>query len=235
MVLGGLLFQLSTKTLCFSELGLIYFGNVFFYAFVGNKIGSVARLEGSSAKWAAKNAMLLSGILLVNQIFIYLLVEFSFKVAFGCSAAHAWMSEIQTNHILPHVFIYAGIVFFHNYKAEKESAYEDEVSDDFIILKQNGKVVKVMHTEIVFVKSDNNAVTIHTTRGKFVAYQTLKSFHEELNSDRFKRVHKSYIVNKDQIASFQPKPSGDGLLVLEDGSNVKLSRNFKSQISLPFF
>ena len=57
---------------------------------------------------------------------------------------------------------------------------------------------------------------------------TLGKIQEELQSDQFIRIHKSTIVNIQQIASFRSRQNGDYDIVLKDQTLLRLSRNYAS-------
>lgn len=74
---------------------------------------------------------------------------------------------------------------------------------DFIFVKSDGKLVKVMFSEIVFCEGMKDYLKIHLNNGKFlVIHQTMKGMEELLPSTQFMRVHKSYIVSIPAIKSF---------------------------------
>jgi len=52
----------------------------------------------------------------------------------------------------------------------------------------------------------------------------------KLDSRRFVRVHRSYIVNIDSIREIQPWDSGDYRILLKDGSFVNFSRRYRSRL-----
>lgn len=67
--------------------------------------------------------------------------------------------------------------------------------NDFVFIKDGTKLVKVNYDDILFVEGLKDYVTIVTKTQKIVSLQRLKSLEGQLPSDRFIRVHHSYIVN----------------------------------------
>lgn len=72
---------------------------------------------------------------------------------------------------------------------------------DFINLKADYKIYKVKHDEILFVEGLKEYVTFYTNTRKYIVLETLKNLEVNLPSNKFKRVHKSYIVNTEKINS----------------------------------
>lgn len=83
--------------------------------------------------------------------------------------------------------------------------------------------------EILFCQSDSNYCRIYLATGrKIFISKTLKEIESMLPDALFLRVHKSYIVNLSRVLSFVNE--GDGVLVLEDGARIKVSRIRKKEI-----
>lgn len=80
--------------------------------------------------------------------------------------------------------------------------------------------------EIVRLQSQSNYTTFYLTKGReFLISKTLKEYDELLSDQGFVRVHQSHLINLDHISQYQ-KADG-GYVVLTDGSNVPLSKNYK--------
>ena len=64
---------------------------------------------------------------------------------------------------------------------------------------------------------------IHSTKGKFLKEQTMKSLEYTLPADKFVRVHRSNIINVDFIARIELYDKQTQLLKLKNGAQVKAS------------
>lgn len=86
---------------------------------------------------------------------------------------------------------------------------------------------------IIYCQADSSYAHIHfTDRRKLVVTRTLKDLEEMLPSDRFLRVHNSYLVNLNEIRKFV-KTDG-GYLVMSNGDKTKVSR-FRKEALLTRF
>lgn len=65
----------------------------------------------------------------------------------------------------------------------------------FVFVKDGTKLVKVNYDDILFVEGLKDYVTIVTKTQKIVSLQRLKSLETQLPTDRFIRIHHSYIIN----------------------------------------
>lgn len=71
---------------------------------------------------------------------------------------------------------------------------------DHIFVKSDYKLVRVELTDIEFIESMHEYIKIHRTGEKpLMTLASLKSIESQLPAERFIRVHRSFIVNKDKI------------------------------------
>jgi two-component system, LytTR family, response regulator len=82
--------------------------------------------------------------------------------------------------------------------AEKPAA---ETPSPFIFVKDGTKLVKIRWDDILYVEGLKDYVTIHTRTQKVISLQRLKVLEEQLPTDKFIRVHNSFIVALDAIDS----------------------------------
>ncbi|PQJ32933.1 DNA-binding response regulator [Nonlabens arenilitoris] len=95
---------------------------------------------------------------------------------------------------------------------------------EFIFVKSNLKKRKVYLKELKYIQALGDYVKLITEDDSLIVLSTMKSFENELPSDEFLRIHKSYIVNLRKIEKFNSK-------AVELGSEVlPLSRNRKSEL-----
>jgi len=74
---------------------------------------------------------------------------------------------------------------------------------DYLYIKVNHKLEKVMIDEILFAEAMENYVAIYTPHQKMVTLATLKSLIEKLPDQKFIQPHKSYLVATDKINSIE--------------------------------
>jgi DNA-binding LytR/AlgR family response regulator len=74
---------------------------------------------------------------------------------------------------------------------------------DFIFIKTDNKIVNVSLSDILFIEGLKDYIAINTTTEKLITLESLKTLEEGLPRQRFLRVHKSYIVAIEKIASIE--------------------------------
>lgn len=72
-----------------------------------------------------------------------------------------------------------------------------------IFIKKASTLVKLKIKEILYVEALENYVTLYTKNEKFTIHFTMKAIEYQLPSDTFIRVHRSFIVNTNQIKTIK--------------------------------
>lgn len=73
---------------------------------------------------------------------------------------------------------------------------------NYLFLKENKKIVKIIPSSILYIESFKDYLTIHTSDKEVRVRLALSDIEEKLNTSHFVRIHKSYIVAIDRIDSF---------------------------------
>jgi len=102
--------------------------------------------------------------------------------------------------------------------------------NDRLVFKQDGRVIFVRATTIDWLEADGNYVRIHCGSESHYVRETLAGLEAQLPADRFMRVSRSAIVNLDRIKEFQPLFYGEYSVILQTGTKLTLSRNFRDRL-----
>ncbi len=94
-----------------------------------------------------------------------------------------------------------------------------------IVVKNGQKIEVIPVSDIVYLQAEGDYVMIHSTKGRFLKEQTMKSFENELPSNKFVRIHRSSIINVDFIASIELYEKQSQILKLKNGAQVKISQS----------
>ena len=77
----------------------------------------------------------------------------------------------------------------------------DSSDSDHLFIKVNGLLTKIMIKDILWIEALGDYISINTSEKKLTVHSTLKAIENKLPSDKFVRVHRSYIVSVDNINS----------------------------------
>lgn len=113
--------------------------------------------------------------------------------------------------------------YHHLLNRSTDPAATDPTSDYFFI-RCGSKYEKIHFDQILYIEGMQNYITIYTAKGKFVTLLYLKNLEENLDSRKFIRVHKSYIVSVDKIEAIE---AGE---ICIQSHRIPMSRNYREQV-----
>ena len=117
---------------------------------------------------------------------------------------------------------------FHIKKLLAELQSENHQTNHFVI-KDNRKLIRIPHEEIVLITIDGNYSEINLESGKkFVIKKSLKKIEPNLNQKKFFRCHRSSIINIDKVNSLDLNTN---VLTLTNNTKVSVGSKYKSIIS----
>jgi two-component system LytT family response regulator len=93
-----------------------------------------------------------------------------------------------------------------------------------LVVRSQDRAWFVRIADIEWVEAADYNVRIHTAERTYTTRETLSGLAEQLDPRRFVRVHRSTIVNIDRVREIQPYFHGAYVLVLQDGTELRLSR-----------
>lgn len=105
-------------------------------------------------------------------------------------------------------------------KAQKRYQEKESISkypEEIFIKKKNSTLVRLRYDEILWVEALENYVTVNTFKEKFTIHFTMKAIENKLPSNKFKRVHRSYIVNINQIEQIE---DNNVIIKVDNGNKV---------------
>ena len=84
-----------------------------------------------------------------------------------------------------------------------EESKDGSLKPDYIIVKADHKLHKLKHHDILYVEGLKEYVSFYTRAGKrIIALESLKKLEEQL-PENFMRIHKSYIINLQELESME--------------------------------
>jgi DNA-binding LytR/AlgR family response regulator len=84
-------------------------------------------------------------------------------------------------------------------KDDPMSAAEAEGFKKEIFIKSGYEYIKISLDDVIYINSDADYTEIHLPGKKFLSSESLRYWLETLSSDKFWRIHKSYIINVSKI------------------------------------
>lgn len=92
-----------------------------------------------------------------------------------------------------------------------------------IAVKTRHKIEVIPVTDISHIEADDDYVTIHTGTEKYLKEKTMKYMESHLDPTQFVRIHRSYIVNVNQIARLELYQKETYHVLLKNGVSIRAS------------
>jgi two-component system LytT family response regulator len=93
-----------------------------------------------------------------------------------------------------------------------------------IPVTHNGRIRLLAVSEIDRIEAMGNYARLHTHNTSFELRETLQNLEKKLDPNKFVRIHRSTIINLDWVREVQEWFRGGHLVVMKDGSELRLSR-----------
>jgi two-component system, LytTR family, response regulator len=120
--------------------------------------------------------------------------------------------------------------------ADNLSSLDDDVAastrfEKLINVKDRGQIFRVDVESIERIDAAGDYMCIYTADNSLILRETMKDLEKRLDPRTFQRVHRSTIVNLDQVRQVKPHTNGECFLVLESGAQVKVSRSYRDVVA----
>ncbi len=107
----------------------------------------------------------------------------------------------------------------------KQSVGEQSGTLERIAVKDRQQIHVVPIQEIDYIEANGDYVNLHTGKGSFLKEKTMKYFEENLPSQQFIRIHRSYIVNVNEVSKIELYEKESYRVYLKTGAVLKASSN----------
>ena len=101
---------------------------------------------------------------------------------------------------------------------------ENSTRNNYIFVRSERKMVKVVFDEILYVESLSDYIKIYTKSNVLVTRETISNIEKKLPTQQFLRTHRSYIVNIDKIDSYTNE------FIEVEKKAIPISRTYKENV-----
>jgi two-component system LytT family response regulator len=99
-----------------------------------------------------------------------------------------------------------------------------------LVVKTDGRVFFLRAEEIEWIEAEGNYVSLHVGKKAYLFREAISQLATQLDPSKFRRIHRSTIVNIDCIRELQPMFRGEYRVVMRDGTELKLSHNYRTNL-----
>lgn len=98
------------------------------------------------------------------------------------------------------------------------------------LVRKLGREFLVAANDIEWLQASGNYVNLRVRGHDYPLRSTIAGIEARLDPARFLRIHRSYIVNLDHLASIEPLDTGDARVHLKDGTALPGSRRYRGEL-----
>lgn len=101
---------------------------------------------------------------------------------------------------------------------------------DKVLVNTGSKYFFIPVNDIIYISSAEKYIELHSSKGKHLIRETMNNIESSLNPEKFARIHRSYIINIEQIQEIQPWSHGDYIIIMKNRDKLQMSRRFKDRL-----
>lgn len=99
-----------------------------------------------------------------------------------------------------------------------------------LVIKNGGRVFFLHVHDVYCIEAEGNYVRVYDNQKGYLLRETISSLEEQLDPKQFLRIHRSAIVKIDRIKEMQPWFHGEYRIIMENGKQLALSRNYRANL-----
>jgi two-component system, LytTR family, response regulator len=115
--------------------------------------------------------------------------------------------------------------------AEEPETMNSGRFEKLINIKDRGQIFRVDVDTIERIDAAGDYMCIYTADNSLILRETMKDLEKRLDPRVFQRVHRSTIVNLGLVRQVKPHTNGECFLVLDSGTQVKVSRSYRDVVA----
>lgn len=98
--------------------------------------------------------------------------------------------------------------------------------EQFRVVIKDGSEIRIIPTaEIHYIEAYDDYVKIHTAKGTHLKKKTMAHFEQSLPPQQFVRIHRSFILNIQELTRIESYEKNSYVAILKSGARLSISRN----------
>jgi two-component system, LytTR family, response regulator len=94
-----------------------------------------------------------------------------------------------------------------------------------IVVKKGTNIVIVPVNTIYYIEAFDDYVKIHTKDGFYLKKKTMSHYEKTFDASQFVRVHRSYLLNIQELTKIEPMEKDNHVALLKSGARIPLSQS----------
>lgn len=115
-------------------------------------------------------------------------------------------------------------------KAALQEIQRESRDSERILIKSGSRIIFLRKGLIEWVEAQGDYVKLHIGKESHMLRETMTAAAEQLDPNRFVRIHRSRIVNLDHVREIRPLWAGDYSVLMRDGTELIMSRTYRASL-----
>jgi two-component system, LytTR family, response regulator len=115
-------------------------------------------------------------------------------------------------------------------KAAFQEIQRESRDSERILIKSGSRTIFLRKGLIEWVEAQGDYVKFHIGKENHILRETMTAAAEQLDPNRFVRIHRSRIVNLDHVREIRPLWGGDYSVLMRDGTELTMSRTYRGTL-----
>ncbi|MGB9180391.1 MAG: LytTR family DNA-binding domain-containing protein [Pyrinomonadaceae bacterium] len=98
------------------------------------------------------------------------------------------------------------------------------------MIRSGGRVAFIKAADVDWISADDYYIKLHIAGKSHLLRVSMNELEEKLDPRKFLRIHRSTIINFDRVKELHQNPNGEYVVVLKDGTELKLSRSRRERL-----
>lgn len=103
-----------------------------------------------------------------------------------------------------------------------------------IMIKEVQRIFYIPVSEIIYFEASGDYVKVVTARQSHLIHESMQSLEQQLSPRQFIRIHRSFMINTNEVQEFIPYFNGEYTIVMRNKASLKMSRNYKDNLKRIF-
>ena len=109
--------------------------------------------------------------------------------------------------------------------------FAKDQSSELLLIKSGARLLFIKMAEIRWVEAERDYLRLHLEKDTHFIRETMNNLEGRLDQNAFIRIHRSTIVNVNEICEILPLLGGDYSVVMRDRKHLTLSRRYRSSFN----
>jgi two-component system, LytTR family, response regulator len=102
--------------------------------------------------------------------------------------------------------------------------------EDRLVIRSAGRITFLRTADVQWIEAAGNYVRVHAGNEVHTMREKISTLEEQLDQRQFLRIHRSVVVNLDEVKELQPCGGGEYIVLMRDGKELPFGRTHLRQL-----